>query len=76
MLIPPEPQQPIAWTMVSPDTWSAVLADGTLLGSVTRTDRYAATSTDRTVNGTHRSLDSACSQIEAHGRWLHAHPAE
>ncbi|PYY55891.1 hypothetical protein DEJ17_12485 [Curtobacterium sp. MCSS17_011] len=59
------------------DFWSASRSDGTLLGDVTRSDQYAAHSADNAVTGTHSSLESARSQIEAHARWLHSrtHPA-
>ena len=60
----------LVWTAVTANSWSASRSDGTLLGDVTRTDQYSAHSADNAVTGTHSSLDSARSQIEAHARWL------
>jgi hypothetical protein len=60
----------LVWTAVTADSWSASRWDGTVLGDVTRTDQYFAHSADNAVTGSHSSLDSARSQIEAHARWL------
>ncbi|WIB33086.1 hypothetical protein [Curtobacterium sp. MCSS17_005] len=68
----PHTSSDVVWTAVTADSWSAAQPDGTLLGDVARTDRYFAHSADDTVTGTHSSLESARSQIEAHGRWLHS----
>jgi len=70
MLPPLSTPSDLVWTAVTADSWSASRSDGTLLGDVTRTNHYSAHSADNAVTGTHSSLESARSQIEAHARWL------
>jgi hypothetical protein len=76
MLLPLSMPSDIVWTAVTADFWSASRSDGTFLGDVTRSDRYAAHSADNAVTGTHSSLEPARSQIGAHARWRsRTHPA-
>jgi hypothetical protein len=70
MTVTPHTSTDVVWTAVSANSWSASQSDGTVLGDVAWTDRYSAHSADDSVTGTHSSLESARSQIEAHGRWL------
>jgi hypothetical protein len=76
MLLEPTLARAVVWTSVEPDTWSASWANGTSLGSITRTDHYDVHSADHIITGTHSSLESARSQIEAHSRWLRAHSVD